>query len=162
MLDEIRTVSVVSKPGRVVFGRILPGTDAIEGILKICAENDIRYGNIVTMIGSLARGTFVYAVPREGVKMGIIYSQPFEVEGPLEFLGGQGVIGTSDQGIPSVHLHGLLSDRNRNIYGGHITDKGNPVLVTMEVVIQVLDDVKLIRSRDGETDFPLFKPYPAV
>lgn len=158
-MTDIRVQWAQSKAGRVVFGRIYPGTEIIDGILKICEENYIRYGTIITMIGSLSRGTFVYAIPETDAKMGIKYSQPVEIEGPLEFLSGQGIIGVSDAGKPIIHLHGLLSDKNKKIYGGHFIDAGNPVLVTMEVVIQELEGVRLIKSQDEETDFPLFKPY---
>jgi len=158
-MTDIRVQCAQSKAGRVVFGRIYPGTDIIDGILKICEENHIRYGTIVTMIGSLSRGRFVHAIPEPSAKMGIKYSEPVQIDGPLEFLSGQGIIGLSDHAKPIIHLHGLLCDKNKKIYGGHFIGTGNPVLVTMEVVIQELEGVRLIKLQDEETDFPLFKPY---
>ncbi|MDI6706836.1 MAG: DNA-binding protein, partial [Bacillota bacterium] len=90
-------VSREAKTGRVLFIRLQPGTDLLTGILEACADNSIRYAVVSTVIGSLTRARFVYAVPDKEGKLGIRYSQPVEVEGPLEFIGGQGVIGISDR-----------------------------------------------------------------
>jgi len=153
------TTSVKAKMGRVIMGRILPGTELVKGILNICKENDLKFGNIVTMIGSLSKARFVCATPDNRAKIGIKYGNPIEIEGPLEFLCGQGIIGISDNKERAIHLHYVLSDKNVNLYGGHLVEDGNLVLTTIEIVIQELKDVKLLRALDIETGFPLFKAY---
>jgi hypothetical protein len=154
-----RFASRQAKLGRVVFGRLFPGTDLMTGLLNICRGNDIKYGSIVAMIGSLAKARFIYAIPYERAKLGIKYSQPVEIDGPLEFIGGQGIIGVSDIGDTVIHLHGIVSDKSMKVYAGHFVDGGNPVLATIEVVIHELNEIKLVRGYDEETEFPLFKPY---
>lgn len=158
-MDDVRITSVKAKTGKVIVGRILPGTDLIAGVLKICEENNLKFGNIVTMVGSLSRARFVCAIPDNYAKMGIKYGNPIEIKGPLEFLCGQGIIGISESKERAIHLHCVLCDKNVKLYGGHFIKGGNPVLATIEVVIQELKEVKLIRALDQETDFYLFKPY---
>ena len=158
-MSKVHATSVKAKIGRVIVGRILPGTELVEGILNICEENNLKFGNIVTMIGSLSKACFVCATPDNRAKMGIKYGNPVEIEGPLEFLCGQGIIGMSDNNKRSIHLHYVLSDKNVNLCGGHLVEYGNLVLATIEIVIQELKDIKLLRAIDIETGFPLFKVY---
>jgi predicted DNA-binding protein with PD1-like motif len=153
---------MVSKNGRTIIGRILPGTDLIGGIEKICQDNHLAYGTIVAAIGSLSRGEFAYALPDKNAKMGVKYSDPTTVEGPLELLACQGMIGLTIEGDLSVHLHGLMSDSDMKVYGCHFLNNANPVLVTVEILIHEHEGVRMVREQDIETGFPLFKFYEAL
>jgi predicted DNA-binding protein with PD1-like motif len=93
--------------------------------------------------------------------MGIKYSDPTTVNGPLELLACQGMIGPTPEGDLSVHLHGLMSDSDMKVYGCHFLKNGNPVLITVEFLIHEHDGVRMVREQDMETDFPLFKFYEA-
>jgi len=155
-MNEIRISSAESRPGRLVGARILPGTDLIPGLLEICRRNHLTSGCIVTILGSLARARFVLLIPDSGGTMGVRYSDPHEIEGPLEFLGGSGIIGRLDDGETAMHLHGIFSDRENRFCAGHILGEGNQVLATMGVVIQELPEVEITRSFDEETVFNLF------
>jgi predicted DNA-binding protein with PD1-like motif len=91
--------------------------------------------------------------------MGIKYGEPVEVEGPLEFAGGSGMIGVLESGETVIHLHGVLADMDHRLYTGHFVEGGSPVLTTMEVVIQETPDIEIIRSFDEETEFSHFKVH---
>lgn len=160
-MNQIRTQIVALKKGKIIVGRILPGTDLISGIEKICQDNQITHGTIITAIGSLIRAEFVYAVPDKNAKIGIKYSEPTRVEGPLELLACQGTIGLTVEGHLSIHLHGLMSDPDMKVYGGHLLENVNPVLVTVEIMIHENQDVQIVREQDVETGFPVFKFYKA-
>ncbi len=155
-MKEVRTFSVDSQSGRIIVGRILPGTDLIDGILKICKEHGIESGSIDVMLGSLMKFTFVYAVRDETKKLKARYCEPVSIEGPLEFICGNGIIGKDDKEETAVHLHGMVSDEKQRIYAGHMV-RGNPVLATIEIIIRELPDVDIKRELDEETGFPLFK-----
>lgn len=158
-MSDIRVSSVITEPGRTVVGRILPDTDLIPGIFKICQENELKYGYISMLIGSLKKVSYVYAFSEEDAKIGIKYSEPVIKEGPFEFLAGQGLIGFKEDRSRTIHLHGIISDEDMKLYGGHFTDTGNIVLVTIEVVIKEVKKAEIIKSLDQETEFPLFKFY---
>ena len=161
-MNQMRTQAIASKNGRTIIGRILPGTDLIGGIEKICQDNHLTYGTIVAAIGSLSRGEFVYALPDKSAKMGVKYSDPTTVEGPLELLACQGMIGLTIEGDLSIHLHGLMSDSDMKVYGCHFLENANPVLVTVEILIHEHEGVRMVREQDIETGFPLFKFYEAL
>jgi predicted DNA-binding protein with PD1-like motif len=161
-MNKMRTQTVALNKGKTIVGRILPGTDLISGIERICQDHHVNYGTIVAAIGSLSRAGFVYALPDKSAKMGIKYSDPTTVEGPLELLACQGMIGLTVEGDLSIHLHGLMSDSDMKVYGCHFLKNANPVLVTVEILIHEHEGVRMVREQDIETDFPLFKFYEAL
>ncbi len=158
-MSNIRIQSAVSEEGRRIVGRLLPGTDLIKGIEKMCHLHNVVNGNVVSVIGSLSEAKIVYAVSDETGKIGIRYSAPVSLEGPLELLAAQGVIGRTVDDEIGVHLHGLMSTPEMTVYGGHFLENGNPILATAEILIQESNDVRMIREQDEETGFPLFKFY---
>lgn len=155
-MDEIRTSSTVSNRGRIITGRLCPGTDLIAGIEKICRDNSLQYGVVTSAIGSFSMVRFVYVQKDDSARIGIKYAEPTEINEPLELLTCQGMVGTDDDGELSIHLHGVMVDSGLKMIGGHFVKGGNIVLATVEVSILELNDTELIRRYDDETGFPLF------
>ncbi len=158
-MDAIRFQTIEVKEKRTIMGRLLPGADLVKGVEKICLENGIENGFIVSLIGSLKQANIVYAVQDKSNKIGIKYCDPTIVEGPLELLACQGTIGLTPEKKLSIHLHGLMSDPHMKVYGGHFVEGGNIVLATAEMMIVSAPDAQVTRDLDEETGFPLFKFY---
>nr|WP_300090301.1 PPC domain-containing DNA-binding protein [Sedimentibacter sp.] len=142
---------------RVIVGRIPRGEDLLTGIREICEEYGIKNGYITGLLGSLDTGRFIYAIPNEEGKIGFVYSDSVDVEGPLELLAGQGIIGTEDNGNLSIHLHMLVSDKYMRVFGGHFVDGVNRVAATAEIVIHEIENAEYKREFDNQTGFKLFK-----
>ena len=142
---------------RIITGRIPPGIDLITGIKEICSEFNVKHGYISMIIGSLEYLTIIYAVPDETKKLNIRYSENTKINGPLELLNVQGLIGIDENSEQSIHAHILVSDRYMRIFGGHLVEGGSKVAATAEIVIHEIKDTKYIRSFDEETGFNLFK-----
>lgn len=158
-MNDIRTTSW-KVTGKQIVVRLWPGTDLISGLLKVCEDHGITAGCITAMHGSLSRARFVWALPDPATKMNAKYGDPVEIEGPLEFICGSGMIGQyADSRETEVHLHGVLSDPEQGFHGAHFVKGGNPVMSTLEVFIQAFDDVEILRAFDEETEFPLFNIY---
>jgi len=158
-METIRIQAVASEKGKRIVGRLLPGTDLISGIEAMCQQHRVTSATILSVIGSLIEARMVYAVPDASGKIGIRYHDPVTIAGPLELLACQGVVGQTEEGVPSVHLHGLVSDPAMKVVGGHFLAGGNLVLATAEILIQESSDVRMIREQDEETGFALFKFY---
>ena len=142
---------------KVFAGRIPRGVDLISGIKEICKEYDIKHGYISMCIGSLINARIIYAIPDETAPIDFVYCNPVDIQGPLELLYVQGLIGLEDTGEQSVHLHVLVSDKDMRVLGGHWVEGGNIIAATGEIIIHELDDVELIRQYDEQTGFKLFK-----
>lgn len=146
-----------SKIKRVVAGRIPRGVDLITGIKQICKEHSINHGYISMCIGSLISARIIYAIRDDNAPIDFVYSEPTNIEGPLELLYAQGLIGLEDTGELSVHVHMLVSDPDMKVFGGHTIEGGNIVAATGEIIIHELDEVEYIRQFDEHTGFRLFK-----
>ncbi|MDI9494745.1 MAG: DNA-binding protein [Bacillota bacterium] len=155
-MDVIKNVKETAIK-RIITGRIPPGVDLIRGIKEICREFKVKHGYIPMIIGSLENLTIIYAVPDETKKLNIKYSENTIIEGPLELLHAQGLIGEDENSDLSVHVHILVSDRYMRVFGGHLVEGGSKVAATAEIVIHEIKDTKYIRSFDEETGFNLFK-----
>ena len=154
-IGDVNQVSKQAAGVRAVVGRILPKTDLIAGVKAICAEHGVRNGAVVSCIGSLNFASFVWAVPDPLIKTGFKYCNPTTIAGPIEFIAAQGTIGTLKDEL-SVHMHIVVTDDNGRTWSGHIQDKGNPVCLTIEIVILAFDGVEMVRELDVESGMTLF------
>jgi hypothetical protein len=134
----------------------------IEGIEKICEDYGIRYAFIGCSIGSLRKATFMYAVPKPEAKIKAGYSAPFELAGPVEFLGGLGVVCEGEKGEKLTHFHGTVSDKLGRVYGGHFVKGQNAILATIDLIIIEIKGAKLLRKYDEETGLVNFVPEPEM
>jgi predicted DNA-binding protein with PD1-like motif len=157
MENALRIQSVEGRIGRTIAARLLPGTDVLPGIEETCRRHGIKQGVVACAVGAFKKAAFVYPVPKEGTPIGIVYSEPVVLEGPIEFLGGQGIICQSDDGKYLIHFHGSMSDKDMHIWGAHITN-GNIVLATLDLVINEITGVNMLRRFDEETGFVQFSP----
>ena len=137
--------------------RVLPGSDIIEGIEKVCQNMGVRSGAITCCIGSLQRASLLIAVPMNN-KIGAGYSDPKVLDGPLELLSSQGTIGQEEGGGIFIHLHGVVSNKDGNVYGGHLIKGKNPVLITCEMMVSQIEGINMIRAYDPEVDMKVFFP----
>ncbi len=160
-MAELRTKCVCGKFGKIIPVRLLPGTDLMNGLKKVCEDNGVRHGTLLTAIGSLRKLTIQLLAPNEKVKLGAAYTKPQTIPGPIEILGIQGVILETETGEVVLHLHGIFCDKDGKTFGGHIVPDENPVLATLDAVISEVTGVKLTRRYDEETELNLFSPEPA-
>ena len=113
-IERIQTV--ISQKGRKIVGRLLPDMELIKGIEEVCRYHDVAYGGILAVIGSLKEAKIVYVIPDEVGKIGIRYKSPARIEGPLELLACQGMVGRTAEGKSAVHLHGLMSNPEMAVF----------------------------------------------
>jgi predicted DNA-binding protein with PD1-like motif len=172
MSEEIRYAGSEAKLGRIIQARLKPGTDLIAGIDKVCEDYGIENGVITLGIGSLRKTAFKFLIPNDELKLGSGYGDPYFMDGPIEFLGGQGLICRLEDGNRAIHLHGLLNRTSVEggkptpdyVFGGDLgvgKDK-NPILATMDLMITELKGVKITRKYDDETEIPTRLDYEKV
>ncbi len=91
----------------------------------------------------------------------MVYSDPVELDGPIEFLNAQGIVAKGENGEYLVHLHAVMSDKDMKVYGGHVVDDGNIVLATIDLVLNEISDINLARKYDKDSGFYFFTPEEA-
>jgi predicted DNA-binding protein with PD1-like motif len=144
---------------QAVMIRLEPGIDLIEGIETVCQKLGIESGIITCCIGSLQKAAYFLPVPLEN-KFGSGYGDPNILDGPLELLNGQGMIGKEENGEYFIHLHGVISDKDRHIHGGHFIKGQITVLITCEIMVSQIQGMKMIRTYDPEVDMKVLLPFP--
>lgn len=136
--------------GRIMVGRLLPGSDLIGGLEAICDEHDIAFATVVSCYGSLSSASFKFLqIPAGKARAELVLQR---LDERVEFMGGQGLICRTPEGDRDTHLHGSISDARGTLSGGHFVRGANPVYNNMDVVIQELHGVRLIREHDTATD----------
>ena len=151
-------VSVEAHKGRTIAAHLKPGTDLVSGIEAVCQKHHIQYGYFASVMGSLAKATYILPYKDLTAPLGFRFCEPIEVEGPIELLGGQGVICQTEKAELMIHLHAQGIAPGRVAFGGHFSAGGNPVLATIDLVIVEFDGAKLMRRYDSETGLMVFSP----
>ncbi|MHA1772250.1 MAG: PPC domain-containing DNA-binding protein [Candidatus Thorarchaeota archaeon] len=142
------TDSKITKTGRIIVARLMPGEDILESLEKLVRAHNIRGGQL-QLIGAIARAHLGY-FDREKNK----YAE-FSVEEDLEVVSCMGNISRLIDGSPVVHAHMIVADRTGRTYGGHLL-KGCEVSVTIEIVINEFQD-EIQRAIDETSGLNLIK-----
>ena len=139
-----------AKLGRIIVKQLPTNSDLVEGIKKICVDSGIRYGAILTTVGSLRElGIEVPGPIRKDRSEATM--KDVVLPGPLQVLSLIGVIFEKDTGEMDVHIHGSFLDAQGKIHGGHLLEGKNPILARMVVVIGEVADVSMIEGFDEES-----------
>jgi predicted DNA-binding protein with PD1-like motif len=136
--------------GRIVVGRLLPGTDLVRGLEAACDEHGVRFAAVLSCYGSLSAAGFKFLQLPGGAERPTLVGH--RVDERVEFMGGQGLVCETPDGGRETHLHGSISDATGAVMGGHFVPQENPVYNNMDFVLQELLDVRLIREHDPVTD----------
>lgn len=107
--------------GRIAVIRLKPNQDLIEGVEAAAAAEGIRDAVVRTAVGSLVDAALGYGAGKR-----------LEVAGPgVEILTLSGDLrgGRAD-------LRGTISDSGARVYGGRFLPGGNPICITLELVLQ--------------------------
>ena len=78
----------------------------------------------------------------------------YDLNQTLEITNLIGNISIKD-GVPIVHAHVTLSDKDGHAYGGHLAP--GTIVFACEVVVQALDGPSFERGLDQKTGLPLWK-----
>jgi predicted DNA-binding protein with PD1-like motif len=146
---SLRFHTVEAGAGRLIVGRLLAGTDLIEGLEAACDHHDVRFAAVAFAYGSLSSAGFkTLQVPADSDRPVLTLER---VDRRLEFLGGQGLICRDDDDGRATHLHGCVSDETGQVLGGHFERGLNPVYNNMDFTLTELLYVDLVRRWDEET-----------
>ncbi len=148
------------KCGRFVPVRLKTHTDITQGLRSVCEENRIKYGSI-DGIGNVRQLNYQLLVPDSRARHGVRLAEPQVLPGPLELLNLKGVVYQSEKGETMIHLHGMFSDSEGKILGGHLAEGGNTVLGTLNAFIVELTDAEMVSQMDEDVGLGLCTPVGA-
>lgn len=115
--------------GRLAAIRLKPNQDLVEGVEAAAAEAGITSGVVRAAVGSLVDAALGYG---EGEGASVV-----TVEGPgIEILTLAGELRPDESGRPRAFLQGTVSDSDARVYGGTFLRGGNPICITLELILQ--------------------------
>ncbi len=141
--------AVQAKQGRLIVGRLLPGSDLIHGLEQVCDQHGVRYAAITFAYGSLSKAAFKRLTIPEGQQRSVLTAM--HVDKRVEFLAGQGLVCDSADGGRDTHLHGCISDETGTVVGGHFMPGENPIYNNLDFTLQELLGVRLVRRFEAST-----------
>jgi predicted DNA-binding protein with PD1-like motif len=115
--------------GRIVTARLRPNVDLVEGIERICVDNDISHAEIRGCVGSVMDAV---------LKVGSGESARRKtVPGPgLEIALTTGEVRPDADGHPRARLFGLIANWDSDAFAGEFVRGENLTFVTLELVLQ--------------------------
>ncbi len=156
-MSKGKWISAEGKTGRLVAARLLPGQDLVEAVLGLAGEYGLRSGR-VWAIGSLSSATVVYPNSMEFGDDPMSVAVFHKMEGPVELGFGYGVFGTGEDGEISLHLHGLIMDKDGNMRTGNLVPGSAPVLATVELTLEEYQGLELRAVLDEEWKHKFLHP----
>ncbi len=106
----------------------------VESLEKVCNEEKVTAGVIISAVGAVKRGTLVYRKGCQGD-----FEEHFEII-------GNGNISTVD-GKAKIHLH-ITGGNEKEVKAGHLVE--GVVTVFCEIVIQRLKGFEMKRRKDED------------
>ena len=137
-------IQVAGRPYRVHVLRLLPGEDVRATLTTWCADMGIEAAVVVSAVGSLSVAHLRYGGRSEGSL----------VTGDLEVCSLSGTL--SKHG---PHLHLSVADGDGRMSGGHLLS-GSLVRTTLELAVQEIGGVRLLRRHDDRTGYEELFPEP--
>ena len=132
--------------GRAFVGRLATGSDLVEEIERLCAEQSVLAAQ-VTVIGAVRRASYAYYEQVDHRYLELASAAHHEIVG---FVGNVSL--RDDR--PFLHAHATFADATGATVGGHLL-RGCEVFAA-EVMIRELGDVSLVRGHDEQTGLALW------
>lgn len=149
------------KLGRILVRQLPTNTDLIESIKKVCVDNGIHYGTILSAIGSLHQLKMEGVVVSKESGSGTDFGPPRIIPGPLQVLNLDGIIFTKGEtGEMDAHIHGAFVDTEGKVYGGHVMEEETTIATRLVVVIGEIAEVSLTEQYDEESGHRLLHVEP--
>lgn len=147
------------KTPKILFVRMERDEDLMEGIQTACENAGVKYGTIVSCLGSLSKTVYTYIAYDEKSVIKTGFRDNITTDVPNEILAACGTIGLSDKGTFDIHMHAVMIEPDATIFGGHLMP-GCRTLVTMEMAIAVTDSGTMTRVYDPLALIALFQFAP--
>jgi predicted DNA-binding protein with PD1-like motif len=125
----------------VIVERFDTGDDFLEALNALVLRNEVSAGSF-TAIGAVQKATV-------GCFLGSGKYSNTSLQGPLEIVSCLGNVSIKE-GVPSVHAHITLSDKEGKTYGGHLMP-GTTVGATIELTLHSYGHMGLTRKFDPST-----------
>ncbi|MDX1710287.1 MAG: DUF296 domain-containing protein [Rhodovibrionaceae bacterium] len=145
------------------FRIVLPeGADLLSDATRILVERGIENAAIQLTGGSFSSMQYLTGQPDDSGERVATYGAPTSLEGPVQVVGGNAILGRDSEGAPLLHCHAVVVDSDGQLHGGHLPGKvciAGPEGLVLRVT--VLSGGGFRVAYDAETNYSIFQPSEA-
>lgn len=124
----------------LIIVRMFPNENIIDALRQICKQHKIKTAVVLSGLGQLASFELGFFKEKGNYL-------PEKFDQPHELLSLTGIISLQKKGY-DFHLHSSLSDKNKQVKGGHFI--AGVVSITAEIVL-LKTDLSVTRETEEET-----------
>lgn len=155
----VQRIEWVEARGRAFSFALNAGVPLLEGARRGFAAAGFT-GGVLTIAGG-ALGPFAYVMPAlsKTPEHAAFYSDTFRPAGIARLKAATMTFGERD-GAPFFHCHGLWTEADGRLCGGHVMPEETVVAESCRVEAFGLSGTAFVAAQDHETNFKLFGPVP--
>ena len=154
-----RILSALCGQSRDVFVTLPEGADLLNGLRDAVLTHGGKGAGITLLGGRIDRLHYFTGMPDPTGRRLATYGEPTPLEGPIELLSGNAIIGEDAEGNPLVHGHAVMAEATGKVHGGHLPPGDCPVGKGGVRALAVLHDGAVFSVReDQETNYSIFHP----
>ena len=142
------------------FRVVLPeGADLLGDATRILVAHGIKNAAIQLVGGSFSSMQYLTGQPDDSGERVATYGAPTTLDGPVQVVGGNAILGRDGAGAPLLHCHAVVVDREGGLHGGHLPAKVcivGPEGLTL--LVSALSGGGFQVAYDAETNYSIFQP----
>lgn len=156
----LERIQWVEARGRAFSFTVEAGLPLLEAVRRGFAAEGFAGGTLNVKGGAL--GPFAYVMPAlsKTGENAAFYSETFRPTGLARLKLATMTLGQRD-GAPFFHCHGLWTEANGRVNGGHMLPEETVVAEPFEVAAFGIEGAMFVAEPDPETNFKLFGPVPS-
>ncbi len=154
-----RILTELCRQSRDAFISLPEGADLLNGLRDAVLSLGGKGAGITLLGGRIDRLHYFTGMPDPSGRRLATYGEPTPLEGPIELLSGNAIVGLDATGRPLVHGHAVMAETSGKVHGGHLPPGECPVGAGGVRALAVLHDGAAFAVRDDhETNYSIFHP----
>jgi predicted DNA-binding protein with PD1-like motif len=139
--------------------RLAGDQDLLYGLVSALADRGVRHAAVQVLAADIARMAYLTGAEDPSGARVATYGPPTRLDGPVTFIGANGILGPGPDGDGLLHCHAVVVDAQGRLHGGHLPP-GEVLLGTAGAVALAtpLRGAAFAVVYDSETNYPLFQP----
>lgn len=154
-----RILTEICERSRDIFITLPAGTDLLNGLRDAILSSGGRGAGITLLGGRIDRLHYFTGIPDPTGRRLATYGAPTPVDGPIELLSGNAILGEDADGKPLMHGHAVFAEMSGKVHGGHLPPGECPVGAGGVRAIAILHEgAHFAVQDDAETNYSIFHP----
>ena len=156
---EPRRLAVPATAARELRVTLHEGEELHAGLIAALTAAGVRDAAIQLDGGGFARMDYLTGQPDATGARLATYGAPTHLEGPVTLVGANAILGRREDGLPILHCHAVVVDRDGGLHGGHLPpDACFAGPSGLGGWATVLTEGGFAVAYDAETNYPIFQP----